>query len=410
MSTAGSYDQQADVRAQYFQEFLAGLSPTDRTNPDAPAIINALIDQDLGTNAPPSAIPAADSGLFDLLGLGGQAPGALADVTVSPGVVGYDDQLSSDRILSTADLYYQYMNERIGVFAVLWKLQELFQAGTLRISNGPGAFGLYRFDKHSILRYRQADRMRAYRRVLGYTRVPPPAGARPNAEFHPLFTHFIAEVAKFWRDRRISEVIRNNAMDPTFGSVAVVRRAGLDLRNNVKNSSYGYVNVLRVETSQALDEAFKVLSAEDLRAQFGASDPWDLIELVMWQYFGRTVQASTMNRMAVAGRDILRWLAERYVLETDRSIFETSLYAIGETAEEWISSEHGLRMTRPTPPPRGVYRPDLPPTGAGGPVPPPVPVVRTSPPGVRRAAPRVRGPRGNVATPPRRGRPRPVTP
>jgi hypothetical protein len=410
MSTAGNYDAQSDVRAQYFQRLLADLSPADRANPDAPAIINAMIAQDLGTDTAPSTIGAADSGLFDLLGLGGQAPGNLADVTVSPGVVNYDDQLTSDRILSTADLYYQYMNERIGVFQVLWKLQELFRAGTLRISGGPGAFGLYRFDKHSILRYRQVDRMRAYRRVLGYTRVTPPPGARSNDEFHPLFTHFVAEVAKFWRDKRISEVIRHNAMDPTFGSIAVVRRAGLDLRNNVKNSSYGYVNVLRVETSQALDEAFKVLSADDLRAQFGASDPWDLIELVMWQYFGRTVQASTMNRMALAGRDILRWLAESYVLQTDRSIFENALYDIGEKAEEWISSEHGLRMTRPTPPPRGVYRPDLPPARAGGPAPPPVPVVRAGAPGPRRVAPRVA--RRGAPVPPgvRRARPRPVTP
>jgi hypothetical protein len=207
--------------------------------------------------------------------------------------------MTSDRILSTADIYYQCLNERIGVFQVMWKLQELFRAGTLRISGGPGALGLYRFDKHSILRYGQLDRMRAYRRVLGYTNVAPSPGARSNDQFHPLFTHFIGEVAKFWRDKRISEVIRSNAMDPSFGSVAIVRRSGLDLRNNVKNSSYGYVNVLRIETSQALDEAFRVLSAPDVREQLGAESAWDVIELVMWQYFGRTVQASTMNRMAL---------------------------------------------------------------------------------------------------------------
>jgi hypothetical protein len=377
MTNTGSYDERSDLEAQYFQQLFDGLSPEDRANPDTPAIINALIAQDLGDDTP-MPIGQPDSGLFDMLGLGATSPGLLQDVVVSGGVVNYDDQLTSDRILSTADLYYQYMNERIGVFQVLWKLQELFRAGTLRISGGPGAFGLYRFDKHAILRYRQLDRMRAYRRVLGYTNVPAGPGARTNADFHALFTHFIAEVAKFWRDKRISEVIRHNATDPTFGSVAIVRRAGLDLRNNVKNSSYGYVNVLRVETSQALDEAFKVLDASDLKAQLGAEDPWDLIELVMWQYFGRTVQASTMNRMAVAGRDILRWLAENYVLQQDRSAFESALYQIGETAEEWISSEHGLRMTRPTPPPRGVYQ-GAPPPAVSSPAPPPVAVMRGVP-------------------------------
>ena len=128
----------------------------------------------------------------------------------------------------------------------MYKLQELFRAGTLRISNGPGALGLYRFDKHNLLRYQRLERLRAYKRVFGYTRADPGPSARPNAEFHPLLVHFIGETAKFWRDRRISEVIRERATDPTFGSIAIVRRAGLDLRNNLKNSSYGYVNVLRV--------------------------------------------------------------------------------------------------------------------------------------------------------------------
>ena len=81
------------------------------------------------------------------------------------------------------------MHERLGVFRVMAKLQEQFRAGTLRISNGPGAFGLYRFDKHGLLRYRRRERMQAYRRVFGYTK---PAGstARPNVQFHGLFRNF----------------------------------------------------------------------------------------------------------------------------------------------------------------------------------------------------------------------------
>jgi hypothetical protein len=246
---------------------------------------------------------------------------------------------------------------------VMHKLQELFRAGTLRISGGPGAYGLYRFDKHGILRYRQAERMQAYRRVFGYTSANPGPSARSNPSFHGLFQHFIGETAKFWRDKRISEVIRERATDPTFGSIAIVRRAALDLRNNLKNSSYGYINVLRVETSQALAEAFKVLEAPDVKAQFGAENAWDVIELVLWQYFHQSVNASTMNRMAVSGREIIRWLAEPYVLRTNRTDFETLLLRIAEFAEEWISSEEGMRLSRPTPPPRNVYMPGPPPPG-----------------------------------------------
>jgi hypothetical protein len=51
-------------------------------------------------------------------------------------------------------------------------------------------------------------------------------GARTNADFHPLFTNFNDQVASFWRDKRISDVMRTGAYDPSFGSIAIVRRSG----------------------------------------------------------------------------------------------------------------------------------------------------------------------------------------
>jgi hypothetical protein len=363
MVNTREYDQRNDQVAALLKSTIEKLGPELVANPQLAEVLNRMVDDQLrqydasqnGKDAP------ADGGLADLIGLGKDASADLGDTHISSGVSEYDDTVASDRILASADLYYLYMHERLGVFRVLAKLQELFRAGTLRISSGEGAYGLYRFDKRNILRYHQRDRMRAYRRVLGYTNIDPGPSARPNPEFHGLFTHFIGETAKYWRDKRISEVVRERATDPTFGSIAIVRRAGLDLRNNLKNSSYGYVNVLRVETSQALAEGFKVLEAEDVRAQFGADNAWELIELVLWQYFHESVHASTMNRMAVTGRDILRWLAQPYVLQKNRTDFEAVLYRIAEAAEEWISSEEGMRISKPTPPPRNVYTQGPPP-------------------------------------------------
>src|SRR6266852_3452417 len=311
MPNKSDYDQRNDRVAALLQNTIEALGPDLVANPQLAEVLNRMVDDqvrkyDASQNGKNQA---SDGGLADLIGLGKDAPANLGQTQVSPGVVDYDDTVISDRILATADLYYIYMHERIGVFRVMAKLQELFRAGTLRISNGPGAYGLYRFDKHHILRYHMRDRLRAYRRVLGYTNSDPGPNARPNPEFHGLFKHFVGETAKFWRDKRISEVIREKATDPTFGSIAIVRRAALDLRNNLKNSSYGYVNVLRIETSQALAEAFKTLEAPDLKAQLGAQTPWDMIELVLWQYYHESISASAMNRMAVAGREMIRWLA-----------------------------------------------------------------------------------------------------
>ena len=351
--------------ANLLQNAVELLGPDLVSNPALGEVLNRMVEEHLKRDdiAQAARPRSADGGLADLIGLGDHAAATLSDTEVSPGVVDDDETISSERILATADLYYLYMHERIGVFRVMHKLQELFRAGSLRISSGEGAYGLYRFDKHGLLRYHHRDRLRAYKRVFGYTPVDPGPNARPNAEFHGLFKHFIGETAKFWRDKRISEVIRERATDPTLGSIAIVRRSALDLRNNLKNSSYGYINVLRIETSQALAEAFRVLEAPDVKAQFGAETAWDVIELVLWQYFHEAVSASTMNRMAVSGREIIRWLAQPYVLRTNRTDFETLLMPIAEDAEEWISSEEGLRLSRPTPPPRNVYIQGPPPRG-----------------------------------------------
>lgn len=366
MPNTRDYDQRNDRVAALLQNTIAQLGPELAANPQMAEVLNRMVDDQIrkyDESQNGKGIPA-DGGLSDLIGLGKDAPKDLGDTQVSGGVADYDDTVTSDRILATADLYYLYVHERLGVFRVINKLQELFRAGTLRISSGEGAYGLYRFDKHNILRYHKRDRMRAYRRVFGYTTVDPGPGARPNPQFHGLFSHFIGEVAKYWRDKRISEVVRERANDPTFGSMAIVRRSGLDLRNNMKNASYGYINVLRVETSQALAEAFKVLNSPDLKAQFGADNAWEMIELVLWQYFHESVHASTMNRMAVSGREIIRWLAEPFVLQKNRTDFETLLYRIAEYSEEWLSSTEGMQMNRPTPPPRQVYMQGPPPSGA----------------------------------------------
>ena len=90
-------------------------------------------------------------------------------------------------------------------------------------------------------------------------RGPVPAGSRANSDFHGLFAHFANQVALSWRDRRIADVMRERAYDPSFGSIAVLRWAGLDLRNNPKFTFYGHVNVLRVEVTQLLDEAYRIL-------------------------------------------------------------------------------------------------------------------------------------------------------
>jgi hypothetical protein len=327
---------------------------TDRLSADLieqPQLADALLKQvdkmlEGVVEADAKVPPPADLGLAKLIGIGPEAATELGEARMPQGVQRYDDTVASERIIAVGDLYYIYQHERIGVFRVVQKLQELFRSGTVRLSDGPGAYGLYRFDRREVLRFTTRDRQAAYRRAFGYGTVALPAGARVNSDFQPLFTNFMNQVTLFWRDKRISDVLRERAYDPSFGSIAVVRRAGLDLRNNLKFTSYGHLNVLRVEVMQLLDEAFRILGSDDIRRQFGADNAWDVIEDVLSRYFRTNLQTSLRQRMGVSGREVLRWLAQPHILQASRGQFEALLLDIAEYAEEWMTSAQAMGLAQ----------------------------------------------------------------
>src|SRR6201998_4646349 len=340
------YDRIAALREQVANKLSADLI----SNPQLADAINQQIDDLLASvvNADAKAAPPPDKGLAQLAGIGPDAAKELGVTRVPPGVEPYDETITSERIIAVGDLYYIYQHETIGVFRVVQKLQELFRAGTVRLSGGQGAYSLYQFDRREVLRYTQRDRLAAYRRVFGYGGGPGPTGSRPNTDFHKLFAHFIHQVTLFWRDKRISDVIRERAYDPSFGSIAIVRRSGLDLRNNLKWLSFGHLNVLRVEVMQLLEEALKILNADDIKRLFGADNAWDVVEEVLIRYFNERLVTSPRQRMGVTGREVLRWLAQPHILQTTRAQFETLLLEIAEFSEEWLTSAQAMGLaTRP---------------------------------------------------------------
>jgi hypothetical protein len=305
-------------------------------------MLQSVIDADAKVPPPP------DKGLAQLIGIGPEAAGEFGKTRVPQGVLPYDETVASERIIAAGDLYYIYQHETIGVFRVVQKLQELFKAGAVYLSAGAGAYALYQFDRREVLRYTQRDRLQAYKRVFGYGGAAVPPGSRANSEFHGLLSHFINQVSLFWRDKRISDVIRERAYDPSFGSIAIVRRAGLDLRNNMKFTSYGHVNVLRVEVMQLLDEAFRILESDDVKKLFGADTSWDVIEIMLTRYWNERLVTSPRQRMAIAGREVMRWLAQKHILQTQRAQFEGLLLEIAEYAEEWLTSAQSLGLAQRT--------------------------------------------------------------
>jgi hypothetical protein len=351
MAKETDYQQLFDRIAALRETVTERLAPQLVANPQLAEVLrnqlDSLRDAALADDARQPVPP--DKGLAELVGIGPEAAQAFGQTRIPQGVKEYDDTITSERIVAVGDLYYIYQHEKIGVFKVVQKLQSLFRAGAVRLSGGEGAFGLYQFDRREVLRYTRNDRLSAYRRVMGYGGSAVPAGSRPNTEFHKLFSHFNNQVALFWRDKRISDVIRERAHDPSFGSIAIVRRSGLDLRNNLKWTSFGHLNVLRVEVMQLLEEAFRILGSDDVKNLFGADNAWDVVEEVLIRYFNERLVTSPRQRMGVTGRDVLRWLAQPHILEEARAPFEAMLQDVAESAEEWLTSAQSLRLAERMP-------------------------------------------------------------
>jgi hypothetical protein len=331
---------QETVTDQHAADLIANPQLADALLDKVDDMLAAVVAADEKTPPPP------DQGLSQLVGVGPDSASKFGDTRIPQGVAPYDEQVQSERIIAIGDLYYIYQHEKIGVFRVIQKLKELFQAGAVRLSGGQGAFRLYQFDRRDVLRYTLRDRLAAYRRAFGYGSTPAPSGTTPNLDFHHMLSHFVNQVALYWRDKRISEVVRERAYDPSFGSIAIVRRAGLDLRNNLKFTSYGHLNVLRVEVMQLLEEAFRILGADDVRNLFGVDTAWDVVEEVLVRYFNERLVTSPRQRMAVAGREVLRWIAQPHVMKMQRGPFEALLLEIAEYAEEWLTSAQSLGLAR----------------------------------------------------------------
>jgi hypothetical protein len=328
------------MATRFAGDLIGNPSLADAIKQQVDDLLAAAVKQDMQAKAPP------DRGLSQLIGVGPDATTEFGKTRIPQGVEAYDDQITSERIVAVGDLYYIYQHEKIGVFRVIRKLKELFHAGAVRLSGGQGAFLLYQFDRRDVLRYTLNDRLQAYRRAFGYGNAPVPRGTTPNVDFHNQFGHFINQVALFWRDKRISDVVRERAYDPSFGSIAIVRRAGLDLRNNLKFTSFGHLNVLRVEVMQLLEEAFKILGAEDVKNLFGTDNAWDTVEEILVRYYNERLVTSPRQRMGVAGREVLRWLAQPHIMKMERGQFEALLLEIAEYAEEWLTSGQSMGLAK----------------------------------------------------------------
>lgn len=145
MATEREYQQRLDQFATLLRTVAEQLGSATVSDPTIADTLIRDIDAQMAAweGADRAVAPPPDLGVAQLTGVGPYAAPLLGDTRIPQGVKAYDDEVSSERIIAVGDLYYIFQHERIGVFRVVTKLQELFRAGAIRLSSGEGAYGLY---------------------------------------------------------------------------------------------------------------------------------------------------------------------------------------------------------------------------------------------------------------------------
>ena len=177
----GLYDRIAALREQVASQLSADLI----SNPQLADAITKQIDDMLASvverrpklrhrhrtrASPPSA------------GVGPEAARDFGLTRIPPGVEPYDETITSERIMAVGDMYYLWQHEKIGVFRAVQKLQELFKAGTVRLS-AARRICLYQFDRRDVLRY---TKKRSPGRLQAHLRIRRRTGAHRLARQHRL--------------------------------------------------------------------------------------------------------------------------------------------------------------------------------------------------------------------------------
>src|SRR5262249_25674506 len=138
MATERDYQSLYDRIAALRDTVTSRLASDLISNPQLADALTKQIDDMLQSvvYADQKATPPPDKGLAALAGVGPEAAKDFGTTRIPAGVEPYDETITSERIVAVGDVYYIYQHETIGVFRVVQKLQELFRAGTVRLSGG----------------------------------------------------------------------------------------------------------------------------------------------------------------------------------------------------------------------------------------------------------------------------------
>lgn len=231
-----------------------------------------------------------------------------------------NEQVITERLKAVSDWYSLYQHDRMGLFRAVLGLQKQLDSGQLKLGRSPVVATLRQFDSREVLRYTRHDRRAAYARLFGFGYAP--LSPLPNLAFRNLFSRFTQLIGD---DRQ--------PINP-----ARARQAGLILRNNLFQASYGQIQVLRIDLLELLEVALHICASQSIRDGLKVNTPWEVIQQVSGEH-----HPQARHQMAVAGRAMLGWLARPDTLQQTGPIFADELRRQAIHAQTWLKAAENLQ-------------------------------------------------------------------
>ncbi len=239
----------------------------------------------------------------------GPPPAETLDIPALTGPEVQDAELDGQNMSVFATVYAIAQLHEMKLFYTVDRLTEDHLNGTLATQFDAGGKLLDAWFWGRRDRMTEAERMSVFSRMLGVTGGEVPKDVQPNYDFDDRFRGFLASVAEFDRQQRISDLFTGNMAGNRGSSLAMtmenVRQKGHDLGASMSLYSYGSAHFTARRLNADLTAAFNILKNSVVQKVLGVNTPYQVIERKCIADFGKAPDIVRLRTMADAGKRIL---------------------------------------------------------------------------------------------------------
>lgn len=236
------------------------------------------------------------------------------DLPTLSGAGATDTTVDPDRIRAIGHTYAVYNYEQLPLFAVVYRIVEMFNNGLVPIGLGNAGKAIDAYYWSLRNRMTDADRHALYTRVLGATGGEIASDVPRNVDFQPIFMRFMSSIVEYDRQQRIDNLFTGANGRTRALTGETVRKNGLDLARNASLHCWagGLFFPRRLNTDVA--DTVNIIQQPEVQQAFGVTNAQQVIERVAQTELGIQANVVKYKTMAESGKAILDLVAKYYTV------------------------------------------------------------------------------------------------